>query len=185
MTSPAPEARRVFLALWPDDATRGRLARLAARLPGPGRPVPEAHLHLTLAFPGTVPAERVDCLAAGLGRLEASPIRLVLHRLGHFASARVTWLGPERTPDRLRMLAERARALCADCRIELEPLPFVPHVTLLRGTEALPEDLPPIEPIEWRTGTVALVESGHNGRRGAYRVLARVGPGGSPASSRR
>jgi len=166
------DRQRVFIALWPDEATRRRLDGLADELPG--RRVPATHLHLTLAFPGTVSAERVDCLAAGLEHLETRPFQLTLDRLGHFGAARVTWVGPGRTPDRLQRLAERARTLCEECGIALDSRPFVPHVTLRRGTEGPPGNASSIEPIDWRVTSVALVESGNDGHPGRYRVLART-----------
>jgi 2'-5' RNA ligase len=176
VTEAAGEKRRVFIALWPDERTRARLADLADSLPGPGRRVPPAHLHLTLAFPGTVPAERAECLVRNLNRLTIEPFSLSLDRLGHFEAAGVTWAGPSTVPGRLAQLADRARDLCEDCGIELDGRPFVPHVTLRRGTSGPPEDMETIEPIDWQVGTVALVELEAPGHPGAYRLLARVGP---------
>ena len=185
MNDASVQTRRVFIALWPDEATRRQLVQTADALDGPGRRVPPAHLHLTLAFPGAVAAERVDCLTAGLERLHTRPFRLILDQLGYFAAARVTWVGPSRPPDRLQGLAERAKALCEDCGIELDSRPFVPHVTLRRGSQNLPDDAVSVEPIDWRVTTVALVESGNNGHPGAYRVLARTGPENAPDPIRR
>ncbi|MFW5954673.1 MAG: RNA 2',3'-cyclic phosphodiesterase [Guyparkeria sp.] len=176
-TEPPDQGRqhRVFIALWPEAAVRDQLVRVARRLPGGGRMVPPGHLHLTLAFPGNVPTDRVDCLVAGLDRLRTRPIPLVLDRVGHFSGARVAWIGPSRVPAALQQLAGAAHQLCADCDIEIEGRRFVPHVTLRRGaTVPAARHFHPV-PVRWCTNSVALIESGDNGRPGPYRVVARVG----------
>ncbi|WP_018866934.1 MULTISPECIES: RNA 2',3'-cyclic phosphodiesterase [unclassified Thioalkalivibrio] len=170
----APEFRRVFLALWPDTATRERLDRLGRTLDGPGRPIPPEHLHLTLAFAGTVPAGQADCLAGHLGSLASDPLELTLDRLGHFARPRITWVGPDDPPAALLDLADRAHALCRECGIDTgPPRPFRPHVSLRR--HAAPPARERIEtPLHWATDTIALIESGRDGHPGPYRILART-----------
>ena len=45
------DAKRLFVALWPDDEVRQSLAKIAhKRLHGKGRLVTPANLHLTLFF---------------------------------------------------------------------------------------------------------------------------------------
>ena len=165
------EKRRVFLALWPDDATRAALHHIARGLDVGGRPVPRAHLHLTLAFPGTIEARQADCLAERLASLPADSIPILLDRLGHFAGARVAWLGPSRVPPALARLAAEARGLCLACGVETDDRPFVPHVTLRRFARA-PGGATIEPPIHWFAETVVLIESGHDGHPGPYRLLA-------------
>ena len=164
----------MFLALWPDTAVRAALDRLARSLRGRGRRVPREHLHLTLAFAGTIPASQADCLAACMPRLTCAPMLLSLDRLGHFRGPRVTWAGPSAPPAALAGLAERAHALCTACGIDLEPPgTFQPHVTLRRF--AAPPTTDRIEPpVTWRAATLVLIESGNNGHPGPYRILART-----------
>ncbi len=164
--------KRVFLALWPDEPTRGALHHLARGLDVGGRPVPRAHLHLTLAFPGTIDAARADCLAARLDSLHFDPIAILLDRAGRFDGPRVTWAGPSRSPRELDQLAERARGLCLACGVETDGRPFEPHVSLRRHARP-PACRELAEPIHWFADTLALVESGNNGHAGPYRLLAR------------
>ena len=164
--------QRVFLALWPDEAIRGALHHLARGLDLGGRPVPRAHLHLTLAFPGTIEAEQADCLAERLASLHFDPIPILLDRLGHFEHARVAWAGPSACPAALAQLAGRARGLCLACGVEADDRPFEAHVTLRRHARA-PRQAVLDAPIHWFADTVALIESGKNGRPGPYRLLAR------------
>lgn len=170
--SDASPKQRVFLALWPDEATRGALHHLARGLDVGGRPVPLAHLHLTLAFPGTIDAERADRLAERLSSLHFDPIPILLDRVGHFERARVVWAGPSRCPEALSRLAERARGLCLACGTETDARPFEPHVSLRRFARP-PAGTELAEPIHWFADTLVLVESGHNGHPGPYRLMAR------------
>lgn len=163
--------KRVFLALWPDEPSRASLHHLARGLDVGGRPVPPAHLHLTLAFPGTIDASRADCLIERLASLHFDPIPILVDRLGHFDHARVAWAGPTRSPRELDQLAERARGLCLACGVATDDRPFQPHVSLRR--HARPPACPELaEPIHWFADTLALIESGNNGHPGPYRLLA-------------
>ena len=168
----ATPKKRVFLALWPDEHSRAALNHVARDLDVGGRAVPHAHLHLTLAFPGTIEAARAACLAERISSLHFDPIPVLLDRLGHFEKARMTWAGPRRCPDELARLAERARGLCLACGVATDARPFAPHVSLRR--HARPPARPDLdEPIHWFADTLVLVESGNNGHPGPYRLLAR------------
>ncbi|WP_018138869.1 MULTISPECIES: RNA 2',3'-cyclic phosphodiesterase [unclassified Thioalkalivibrio] len=167
------DARRVFLALWPDDTTRGMLDDEAQRLIGPGRPVPRGHLHLTLAFAGTIPATQADCIAREMGTLGQEAFPLTLDRLGHFERAHVSWIGPSATPAALDTLAARARDLTRACGATPEDHSFRPHVTLRRFARP-PERETPEHAIHWNATEVVLIESGQGGNPGPYKVLARV-----------
>jgi len=169
------DKRRVFLALWPDEATRNQLERLSRRLSGPGRSVPSAHLHLTLAFIGVVTSAQVACLAGRIDALRLRPLALNLDRIGHFDRARVTWVGPSHPPDRLMLLARQAHDLCRDCDIAIRTQPFHPHVTLRRFARS-PAHTLDFSSIQWSADRVVLIESGRNGAPGAYRILAETKP---------
>lgn len=168
-----PEQRRIFLALWPDEHTRTQLDRVARQLTGPGRSVPRAHLHLTLAFAGNVTVEQADCLGQRLGRLRLPTIPVLLDRFGHFERPGITWIGPSQPIGSLDRLAADARALCAGCGIEPDVQPFVPHVSLRRFAQP-PSTPGPAIPIHWFATRVVLIESGRHGHPGPYRVLAGV-----------
>ena len=164
--------KRVFLALWPDEAIRGALHRLARGMDVGGRPVPRAHLHLTLAFPGTIEAEQAACLAERLDSLAFDPIPILLDRAGHFGRARVAWAGPSHCPYELGRLADRARGLCLACGVRTDDRAFEPHVSLRR--HARPPSRAELDPpIHWFADTLVLIESGSHGRPGPYRLLSR------------
>lgn len=164
---------RVFIALWPDETTRAALDQQAQRLDGPGRPVPTAHLHLTLAFAGTIPTTQAQCIAQRLDTLGGEALSIVLDRLGYFEGARVSWIGPAETSPALEDLAGQARGLVRACGAPIEERAFRPHVTLRRFARQ-PGREQPESPIHWHADEVALIESGQGGIPGRYRVLART-----------
>lgn len=169
----AETQHRVFLALWPDEATRKQLCHWSKALVGSGRPVPCAHLHLTLTFAGVVSADQVQCLQDRMAQLRFAPFTLRLDQLGHFARAKVWWLGSSEDSVPTANLAQQASSLCQACGIELSDRPFRPHVTLRRFVQTeLPDT--PVAPVYWSVDRVVLIESGSDGRPGPYRVLAEV-----------
>lgn len=93
-------------------------------------------LHLTLAFLGEVPEERLDSLrhcGEGVARRHPS-IRLRTTALGGFPrdrEARVLWLGLEVNPTLESLVAELRRDLAAE-GFAVERKPFAAHLTLAR-----------------------------------------------------
>ncbi|HEX6018763.1 MAG TPA: RNA 2',3'-cyclic phosphodiesterase [Burkholderiaceae bacterium] len=165
---------RLFVALWPTPAVRVALGarRDAVAWPAGSSVVADERLHLTLHFIGAVPrtlwprllpALQVPCpppFALELGAVEAWPHGLVVLR----ALA---------VPEPLRALHAAMAAALAGLGLRVEARPFRPHVTLAR--RAAGARLPPAdEPLRWRAGGYALVNSEPTG----YRVLARYGARG-------
>jgi len=163
---PAGSAR-LFLALWPDAATRTRLAaqRDALRLPEAARPVSDANLHATLHFIGAFECERIPALWTALARVPARPVCLRATTLATWKGGTVVLLFE---PDAgLGALHADTGSVLRACGIALDPRPFSPHVTLARGASGL--ELPSTaDPLAWRATHIALVESSG----GTYRVLA-------------
>lgn len=168
---PDTDLQRVFFALWPDDPLRERLATIARGGWADGRPVPDGHLHLTLAFAGTVAAAVVAELQRRADRLDAPPVRLTLDQLGYFPRPRVTWIGPSIIPDGLGTLADAVAGICRSAGVDLESRPFRPHLTLRRFVTRF--EPVAVEPLDWFADAFLLVESGRGGNPGEYRVLRR------------
>ena len=83
----SPPARRLFFAFWPDVETRHELARAcrkAIKVSG-GRPVAVDNLHVTVAFLGFVPQERLAEVSAVGAGLRTSAFDLVFDQVGHCA----------------------------------------------------------------------------------------------------
>jgi 2'-5' RNA ligase len=160
---------RLFFAIWPGDAA-GALARLAGDLArvAEGTPVPEAKIHLTLAFLGEVGDARLAAAHEAARGLAFARFSFALDRVGSFRAARVAWAGCARVPQPLAALqgalAERLRA----AGFALEERPFAPHATLARRAR---RPVPPaaIGRIAWRVDHFTLVRSATG--TGRYEVL--------------
>ena len=172
---------RLFFACWPSEDAARELARLAPEVADRtgGRAIPADKIHLTLAFLGEIPVDRVGIAESVAARTRSAAFTLVLDRLGAFRRAGGAWAGAS-SPDP-GLLALQS-ALAAGLRAEgfaLEERPFAPHVTLARRVErALPDE--PIEPIRWRVTDFALVRTEPG--RGRYTDVRRwaLGQTGSP-----
>lgn len=163
-------ARRLFYALWPDEAVRRALARWQRdHLPPQARPTHVADLHLTLHFLGQVEDERLESLLT-LGRQQRfESFELVLDRIGHWPRPRVLWVGPGEMPEPLARLHAALGEGLMQLGFELDPRPFAPHVTLARKVARLPEGLA-FSPLHWQVSEWALLES-RAGERPLYHPL--------------
>jgi len=134
--------------------------------------VPRAHLHLTLAFAGTVSATQYEQLVRGAAATACAPFMLQLDWLDHFLGARVQWLGPSTVPDALPRLAGALGQVCDGAGVTLPASDFRPHVTLHRHARQ-PVRGPVAPALAWPIRDFVLVESGTDGRPGRYQVVAR------------
>ncbi len=158
--SPKPESptARLFIALWPDAATRARLAGFRDRWrwrPG-ARPVVDADLHATLHFIGSFERRRVVALGE---RLAAVPTRRVVVR----PEATAIWPGGIavlilRGDAALAALHEDIGTALLELGVALEARPFAPHVTLARKAARAepPAELPELV---WCASGFVLVET--------------------------
>src|SRR2546421_5397883 len=135
---------RLFVAVpLPDDVARAA-SNLLPDLPGLRRVSPEL-MHLTLAFLGATPSERLaDVIAAttaaatGTGTFVAS-----VDRAGRFPERgrpRVVWLGIGPGAEGLVAMAQQVRASLTEQRITFDDKPFRAHVTLARVRDDLERD---------------------------------------------
>ncbi|MFH8383608.1 RNA 2',3'-cyclic phosphodiesterase [Kitasatospora sp. NPDC018058] len=130
---------RLFVAVIPPVAALQGLADAVA----PARGLPGADRlrwttvegwHLTLAFLGQVPAERLPELETGLAAVaEVHPVhRLRIAGSGRFGD-RVLWAGVEGQTWALRRLAEAVSEATAEVTGDTDDFAFHPHVTLARA----------------------------------------------------
>lgn len=153
-----PDQRRLFFALWPDEAIHEAMVERRALLGELSRRrVPDHNLHATLLFLGNQPADRLAQIEAAAGEVSGESFRLHLDRFGWFARARVVWLGGE-APEAAQALVGRLGKAMSMLGLTFDERPFKPHVTLFRGVSRRP-DLPTPEPIDWPVREFALIES--------------------------
>ncbi|CAM5788840.1 RNA 2',3'-cyclic phosphodiesterase [Castellaniella caeni] len=170
-----PQTRRLFFALWPDAdivAALGPWARHAHDACG-GRIMRPDTLHLTLAFLGSVDAQRIPELAELVRTCPAPGGTVTLNRFGHFRGPRIVWAGPSAT---LPWLDTLHRTLWQGLARHGFPAPdetFRPHVSLLRKADTT--DLGPLPtpcPIVWHARRLVLVASTPRETGSYYEVLA-------------
>lgn len=174
---------RLFVGVELPQSVRAHLeARLEAvhdSLPG-WRWTPSSRWHVTLAFLGQVPPERLPELTRrmGLAARRHRPFDLALDGLKAFDSlrrARVLWVGVGGSRQRLSALADSVSAGARRAKIELEERRFRPHVTV--GRRRTPDDLrdslaPEYAGPGWTVADFALVES-HLGAEVRHQVRER------------
>ena len=162
MLAPAGASRRLFFALWPDEAMREALVhacRKDVRSSG-GRPVPPSNLHLTLAFLDSVPESRLAQLvevgrAAG-GRCPGT-IEVRLERLEHWPGPRLLCVLPGEPSGPAGTLAQGLVEQLSAAGFSPDIKPFRPHVTVAR--KVMHASSLRMQPVVWRFGTFVLVES--------------------------
>jgi len=181
---PSPDVRRLFLALWPNDAVRSALREVQRRFPpGMGRAVNADNLHITLVFLGSTPVERRDCIEAALAGIAIPGFTLTLDQLGYWRKPQVVWAGSTSVPAPLTTLADTVSTAAAQCGCELDTRPFQPHLTVFRKVRKPPRDVPVITPIQWPAESFVLVESITAASGVCYKVLKTwaltAGAGGS------
>ena len=182
MKTPVPrgEVHRLFFALWPDAATRARIAAatdLLKQCPHQrGRWLKPHRYHITLHFLGdfsSIPdalATRVCDVAA---RVAGSAFALTLDRAGSFRNRSIPWwLGCSQIPAEMTDVCSQLAAGMRHCGIPYEAkLPLTPHVTVLRDSDVtLP--LMPVPPLIWQVDDFVLIHS-CTGPQSQYRLLGR------------
>lgn len=178
-----PESLRLFFALWPDAATRAALHRTGKWLHRHwgGRRMRADTLHLTLAFLGATPADRLDALADCGDAVAAAPYALVLDQAGCWRHNRIGWLGAQQVPPQHVALVGglNARLQAAGFAVDLRP--HVPHVTLLRNTPG--GAVPACRAVAWPVGDFVLVRSLTEPDGARYAVIRRwsLSASGAPA----
>jgi 2'-5' RNA ligase len=173
MCSPATtDVRRLFLALWPEEAERRQLAELAANVIGRRR-VRDANLHLTLVFLGATDADQLAAYEAALADVSVPMLELTLDRYGYWPAPRILWLGSSRTPPELYELVAELNRRLRGCDFVPERRAFQAHITLARKFLGPAPAQPPATSVRWRIGEVALVESLRSTEGSLYQVLRR------------
>src|SRR5688572_9873974 len=140
---------RLFLALWPDEATRVALdgARAGLKWNG-GRLVAARNLHVTLVFLGATNRVRRACVEQACERVGASVFELIFQHVEWKSRTGIAWIAAPAVPTGLHDLLASLHAGLAGCDHVAEARPFRPHVTLWRDLTR-GERQRQITPIRW------------------------------------
>ncbi len=157
----------------PPPAVRAALAAAAHEVPlRQGRRIPASHLHVTLAFVGTIdPTARAACERAA-SAVAGEPFELVFERAGHFRRAGVVWLGLAAPSPALEALVARLRAALRAVAVRCDPKPFHCHLTIARAAGLAP-GAPRLPAVRWSVREFALMESVADGAGVRYETRAR------------
>jgi 2'-5' RNA ligase len=174
----------LFVAIRPAAAALEHLERAVDPLraePGLRWAAPES-VHVTVAFLGRVPDERLPELETRLARAAARHrvLTLAVAGAGHFGT-RVLFAKVDGDVDALRRLAASVVAAARRANVPVDERPYRPHLTLARSRgqsslRPLAEELDSYSGPAWTVDEVLLMESrptGVTGRPPAYAVLSR------------
>jgi len=171
--TPEPATLRLFFALWPDDAIRDALNRTGKWLHQHwgGRRMRAETVHITLAFLGETPADRLACLVACADSIKADAYDLVLDQAGYWRHNRIGWLGASETPPQHFELVRGLNVALLQAGFPVDARPHVPHVTLLRNSQG--GQVPACTPVVWPIRDFVLVKSVTESDGAHYDVIRR------------
>lgn len=162
------ETKRLFFALWPDHRQREQLREAINSVAKTveGHAVDRRNWHITLAWVGDFPADRVPLLLQRAAEIEFEPFRLTFDRLDFWARPRIASLTAATVPEELHDLVTALENLLQDEGVVTERRTYRPHITVSRNARTFEtERLAQRISIEW--SSFELVES-VPGRGGAF-----------------
>jgi 2'-5' RNA ligase len=127
--------KRLFFALWPDHRQRDRLRDVIGPVAKTveGRMVDRRDWHITLAFIGTFPANRVPFLLERAAGIRVEPFRLIFDRLEFWPRPRVASLCAASVPPELQALVDSLNSIMLDLGLHPEDRIYRPHITVVRN----------------------------------------------------
>jgi 2'-5' RNA ligase len=169
------EPLRLFFAAWPPDDAAQALHDWACAAADCGeRVLPAENLHLTLAFLGATPVQRLSAAIRAARRVALTPRAVLIERTGYWPRGRIVWAGPAETPAELQALAANLADQLTTSGFTLEERTFTPHVTLIRNARKSRE-LPPLPALEWPITEFVLARSTPSKTGSRYEIVKRFG----------
>lgn len=166
------EFSRLFLALWPDDASRPALARISRLLEAKGlHPVKLNNLHATLVFLGSVDQSTRLLIEHRVADIAVEPFTLTFDQLSYWSQGKLICLTCLQPAIEALKLAAVLNTAVASCGLATDKRPYIPHVTLARHARSLPDIA--IEPVAWRAEAFCLAESRAEPDGVYYQVIRR------------
>ena len=132
------KTKLLFFALWPDHRQRDRLRDVINSVAKTveGQPVDRRNWHITLAFIGAFPEQRVPFLLERAAEIRVEPFRLNFDRLEYWPRPRVASLTAATVPAELQALVDALNSVLRDAGIEPEERVYRPHITVVRRARA-------------------------------------------------
>lgn len=152
--------RRLFFALWPDNRQRDRLRDVINSVAKTveGKAVDRRNWHITLAFIGEFPENRVPYLIERAAQIKVEPFRLSFDRLEFWPRPKVASLCAATVPPELQAIVDALNNVLLDLGLKPEDRTYRPHITVARNARPfLTERLAQRSITEW--SGIELVES--------------------------
>jgi 2'-5' RNA ligase len=168
------ERLRLFFGVWPPEPAALALHgwAVATRSAVGGRAIAAANIHVTLAFLGSVPAEKLEHALAAGRRVSGESTALLLTEARYWPRSHIVWVGPKATPAPLTKLAAHLQRELATAGFTLDEREFVTHVTLLRDVPRL-RGLPELPEVAWPITEFVLARSETATAGSVYTILER------------
>ena len=130
--------KRLFFALWPDHRQRERLRDVITSVAKTveGRAVDRRNWHVTLAFIGAFPEDRVPFLLERAAEIHVEPFRLNFDRLEYWPRPRVASLSAATVPPELQTLVDSLHGVMLELGLKPEDRTYRPHITVARNARA-------------------------------------------------
>jgi len=128
--------KRLFFALWPDHRQRDRMRDFispAAKLIE-GKAVERRNWHITLAYIGDFPVERIDELHEAKRAITVEPFRLRFDRLEFWPRPKVAALVTPIVPPEMQRLVDVVQGAVFAAGIEIDQRTYRPHVTVAKNS---------------------------------------------------
>ena len=126
--------KRLFFALWPDDAIRRQCEELVHRLLKPGdRPVNPGNLHVTLVFLGAVGDVLESAMVRAADEMKKlEPVTIHFDELSFWRKPGIICLTSSNPDDKAMILVEHLSAMVSSLDHPIDERAYRPHVTLIR-----------------------------------------------------
>lgn len=162
--------KRLFFALWPDDAVRKQCADLAKVLSkSGGNRVNSGNIHVTLVFLGAVDPTLESAMVLSSAEIKLDPVMILFDELGFWRKPGIVCLTSSNPEGNAILLADRLSAMVRSFDHPIDERPYLPHVTLIRKVKRSVQI--EFEPIVWRSTAFCLVESCSAASGVNYRVI--------------
>jgi 2'-5' RNA ligase len=125
--------RRLFFALWPDNRQRDRMRDFISPVAKlvEGRAIDRRNWHITLAYIGAFPEDRIDELHEAKKAISVKPFRLRFDRLEFWPRQKIAALVAPTVPPELDQLVEDLKGRVFAAGVEPEQRTYRPHVTVV------------------------------------------------------
>ena len=126
-------SKRLFFALWPDDRQRDRLRDIISPLAKlvEGQAVYRGRWHVTLAYLGDFPEDKIPALRTRAAMVPFEPFRLRFDRMEYWPRPRVASLCTPTVPPELERLVEGLNTVLTEFGVEPDDRRYRPHITVV------------------------------------------------------